>query len=254
MSATVGVSPNFETGSAAPSPFARVLLTFSSPARAFDRLGSGGSWWLPYLLVLLVSFGYATTVGSRVGWEMVARNNLAASAKQQARFTQLPAAHQQAQVAMIARITRTATYVMSAVGPPVFAAVIAGLLLATLNFGLGGHGRFGPLFAVYMFSSLPQLIKLLLVILMLFLGVGGESFQMNNPLGSNPAFYMQGSGAPHWVTSVLSWADVFLIWQLVILVIGSAIVAKVSRGKAAAAVVGWTAIFIAAGATVAMLN
>ncbi len=254
MTSMPGAMVNFETEPAAPSPWKRVWLAFGAPSRAFAGPGVAGSWWAPYLLLLVVSLGYMATVGARVGWETVARNNLANSPKQQARLDQVPPQQQAAQVALIARITRIAAYVTSAIGPLVFAAIVAGLLLATLNFGLGAHGRFGPLFAVYLFSALPQVIKLLLVILILFLGAGGEAFQINNPLGSNPAFYMQGSGAPHWLASVLSWVDVFVIWQLVLLTLGCAMVAKVSRGKAAIAVLAWTAIFIAAGATLALLG
>jgi hypothetical protein len=39
--------------------------------------------------------------------------------------------------------------------------------------------------------------------------------------------------------AALAFFDVIGIWQLVLLIIGMAIVAKVSTGKAAAVVVGW---------------
>jgi hypothetical protein len=41
------------------------------------------------------------------------------------------------------------------------------------------------------------------------------------------------------VKAALSFFDVIGLWQLALLVIGTAIVAKVSKGKAAAVVVGW---------------
>ena len=223
----------------APSPFQRVLLIFTAPSRAFAQLGSGGSWWLPYLLAVLIGLAFAATVGSKVSWETVARNNLAGSPKQQARFDQAPAAQQTQQIAIIAKFTRVATYAAFVIAPLVVAAIVAGILLATLNFALGGHARFGALFAVYMFSALPQLVKLLLAMLMLVFGVGTETFQTSNPLGSNPAFYLQGSTVPHWAIALLTWFDAFLIWQIVLLIIGCAVVAKVSRGKAVGVVLGW---------------
>jgi hypothetical protein len=53
----------------------------------------------------------------------------------------------------------------------------------------------------------------------------------------------------------LSFFDVIGIWNLVLLVIGTSIVAKVSRGKAAAVVVGWwVLIFIVSVVSAAMTS
>ncbi len=254
MISAADAGTDFGTDNTAPSALQRVLLAFTAPSRAFAQLGSGSSWWLPYLLVVLVSLGFAATVGAKVGWDTVARNNLASSPKQQARFDQAPPAQQTQQIGMIAKFTRVSVYAGFVFGPLLFAAIIAGILLATLNFALGGHARFGPLFAVYFLSALPQLIKLLLAMLMLAFGVGTETFQLNNPVGGNPAFYLQISSVPHWAISLLTWFDVFLIWQIVLLVIGCSIVAKVSRGKAAAVVLGWVVLAMLIGTSVAAFS
>ncbi len=206
---------------------------------------------MPYVLIALVSLGFAVTVGNRVSWDTVSRNAIANSPKQQARMDQVPAAQQAQQMVLVTRITRISTYIGLVLGPVLFALVIAAILLATLNFVQGGHARFGPLFALYLYASLPQVLKLLLASLLLIVGVGTDTFQISNPVGSNPAFYLQGSGMPHWALSMLTWVDVFLIWQLVLLVIGCSILAKVSRGKAAAVVVGWVLLIILMGAALA---
>jgi len=237
-----------------PTPFQRVLLTFTSPSQAFRHLGSGASWWLPYILIVLVSLGFGATIEKQVGWQTVVKNTLAASPKQQAKIDQLTPAQQGLQIGVVARITRTISYISSFVGTPILAAMVAGLLLLSLNFGLGGHARFGPLFALYLFSTLPQMLKLMLVILLLFLGVGNDAFQIGNPLGSNPAFYLQGSAAPQWLLSILKWFDVFLIWQLVLLVIGSSLIAKVSRSKAATVITAWVVLLILISAASALLS
>ncbi len=237
--------------SPAPTPLQRVLLTFTAPSRAFAHLGSGSSWWLPYLLILVTGLSFATIVGSKVGWDTVARNNLATSPKQEARFEQVPAAQQRQQIALIARVTSISSYAAAVLAPLVIGAMISGILLATLNFALGGSARFGPLFAVYIFSTLPQALKSLITIATLFLGSNSDSFQLNSPLGSNPSYYMQGSGTPLWVTSLISWLDLFLIWQLVVLAIGCSVVASISRGKAFTAVLGWAVVVALVGAAVA---
>ena len=252
MSTATRIQAGFDAEERTPTAFERVLLTFTAPSRAFAHLGSGGSWWLPYLLIVVIGSGFVATIGSKVGWETVARNNLANSPKQQARMDQVPPAQQTQQIAIIARITRITAYIVPVLSPLIVGAVVAALLLATFNFALGGQARFGPLFAVYMFAALPQALKALVGIATLFLGLSGEEFQMNNATGSNPAFYLQGSGAPLWATSLLTWADIFVIWQLTILIIGCSMAASVTRGKAAVAVLGWAAVVALVGAAMTL--
>ena len=187
-----------------PGAMGRVLLTFSAPRRAFTGLHPGGSWWLPYLLILLVGLGYVGSIGSRVGWEAVSRNNLASSPKQQARFDQASPVQQEQQITIIARLTRTIAFAAPVVSPLLAGAVVAAVLLATFRFGMGAPVSFGSLFAVYMFSALIPALKAVLETSLLLSGVGVESFQINNPLGSNPAFYLQGSALPHPLLAALS--------------------------------------------------
>ncbi len=228
--------------SPAPSPFQRVLLTFTAPSRAFAHFGSGRGWWLPYLLVVLAGFGFVASVGSRVGWDTVARNNLANTPKQQARLAQASPAQQAQQVAFIAKVTRISAFTIPPLSPLMVGALVSLVLMATLNFLFGGSARFGPLFAVYLFSALPQVLKTLLATATLFAGTEPDAFQLGNPLGSNPAFYLHGSGLPAALLNLFSWFDIFLIWQLVILAIGASVVGHVTRGKAAGAVFGWVVV------------
>jgi hypothetical protein len=225
-----------ETG---PTVVQRVIYAFTSPSKAFTGTGLSKSWWLPFVLTLLVGLGFTTAIGSKVGWDVVARNAIASSPKQQAKIDQMPADAQTQQMAMIGKITKISTLVAVAIGPLIFGAIVAGVLLASLNFMLGGDANFGGLFSVYFFSTLPGAVKALLAALLLFAGVGSETFNLKMPLGSNPAYYLSGSTTSPVLLSLLSWFDIFLIWQVVLVIIGSAIVARVSRGKAAAVVVAW---------------
>jgi hypothetical protein len=78
---------------------------------------------------------------------------------------------------------------------------------------------------------------LVLTIVTLLFGGSADTYDVRNPVGTNLAYYMPDAGPA--VKAALSFFDVIGLWQLVLLVIGMAIVAKVSRGKAAAVVVGW---------------
>ncbi len=119
----------------------------------------------------------------------------------------------------------------------VFVAIGALLYWASFNFGLGASTTFGQMFAVWMYASLPKLLTGLLTIVTLVFGGNADAYDMKNPVGTNPAYYMP-EGAP-WLKAGLAFVDVIGLWSLVLLVIGTAIVAKVSRGQAAAVVLGW---------------
>ena len=122
----------------------------------------------------------------------------------------------------------------------IFVSIEALLFWASFNFGLGAQTTFGQMFAVVMYASLPKLLTGILTIVTLMFGNSADSYDMKNPVGTNPAYFMP-DGAP-WLKSVLSFFDVIGIWTLILLVIGTAIVARVSTGKAAAVVVGWWAV------------
>jgi hypothetical protein len=77
----------------------------------------------------------------------------------------------------------------------------------------------------------------LLTIATLLFGNSPEGYDMRNPVGTNLAYFMPDSGPV--LKTILSFFDVIGLWQLALLVIGMAIVAKVSKGKAATVVVGW---------------
>src|SRR5262249_39265729 len=133
----------------------------------------------------------------------------------------------------------------------IFVAIAALLYWATFNFGLGAQTTYGQMFAVWMYASLPRIITALLSIVLLMTGVNTDSYNMQNPVGTNLAYYMPDT-AP-WLRTILSFFDVIGLWVLALLILGTSIVAKVSRGKAAAVVIGWwlLGMIIATGIAVA---
>ncbi len=93
------------------------------------------------------------------------------------------------------------------------------------------------MFCVWMYASLPRLLSGLLSLVTIVLVGARRSFNLKNPVGTNLAYYLPDS-AP-WLKAALGFFDVIGIWNMILLVMGTSIVAKVSRGKAATIVVGW---------------
>ena len=214
----------------------RVVDTFVAPSKTFRDILRNASWWLPFLLLVLVTLGTTAVVDRQVGFERVAENQIHQSPKQEERMSALTPEQKAVQMRGMAKGYRYSSY-GSFVFILIFVAIMALLYWATFNFGLGASTTFGQMFAVIMYASLPRLLTGLLTIVTVMFGGSPEAYDMRNPVGTNPAYYMPDAAA--WLRAALGFLDVMGLWQLVLLVIGTAIVAKVSRGKAAAVVVGW---------------
>jgi ABC-type multidrug transport system fused ATPase/permease subunit len=230
----------------------RIVDTFVAPSKTFTDILRKSSWWGPLLVLIVISIVFSFAVQTKVGWEKVFENNVRMSPKQEERFAQMPPEQAATSRAVAAKITAITAYGFSII-ILIITAIVALLVWATVNFGLGGTAKYGQVFAVYMYSSLIVSLKYILAIISLFAGLAPDSFLMNNPVGTNIGFYLS-SDAPKWLWALGTHLDVFEIWSLVVTVIGVAIVAKVSRGKAAAAVVGWWVLMVLLGVAGAALS
>ncbi len=225
----------------------RLLDTFIAPTKTFTDILRSTSWWLPFLLAVIVSFASAFAIDKNVGFDRVAELAVEQSPTQSDRLAQLTPDARAAQMHARAVGTKYSTYA-SGVFFLFFGALFALLNWAGLNFGLGAKTTFGQNFAVAMYASLPRLFVLLLNIVFLYAGVNTENFNLNNPVGTNIGYYLTDS--PHWVQAALGFFDIFGLWTLVLSVIGCAIIARKSYQQAAYVVVGWFLFFLVLAAGV----
>jgi hypothetical protein len=216
----------------------RVIDTFIAPSKTFNDILRSGSWWLPWLLSALVTLGFSAAIQQQIGWDKTYSNILQhGSETQQERLAQLPADQQARQKAIATSFTKYIVWASPVVGL-LIASIVAGVLLVTLNFGLGGHATFGQIFAVWMYATLPWLIQGILGVIVLFAGLDADAFNLKNPVGTNLGYYLPADG-PQWLIALGTSIDVLSIWVLVLLTIGCAIVARTKLAATATAVVGW---------------
>jgi hypothetical protein len=216
----------------------RVVDTFVAPSKTFNDILRSSSWWLPWLLGALVPLGFSVAIQQKVGWDKTYSNILRQSSQtQQDRIAQLPPDQQARQKAIAASFTKYVVWASPVLGL-LFAAIAAGVLLMTLNFGLGGRATFGQMFAVWMYATLPWLISGILGIVVLFAGLDADAFNLKNPVGTNLGYYLP-TDLPQWLIAFGTSLDILTIWVLVLLTIGCAIVARTKLASTAIAVVGW---------------
>jgi hypothetical protein len=127
--------------------------------------------------------------------------------------------------------------------------VVAAVLFATFKFAANADVSFKVSLAIVVYAGLPGLIKVLLATLSVAAGMNPDSFSFQNPLASNPGYFMNPANSV-FLYSVASGIDIFLIWTLVLTAIGFTCVSKVKRGTSFAIVFGWWIVFTLVGAAI----
>jgi hypothetical protein len=94
-----------------------------------------------------------------------------------------------------------------------------------------------------MFASLPGVLKALLSIVAVLAGVAGDSFTFQNPVATNPGYFLDASASPV-LRALLTPIDAFSIWMLILTAVGITCISKVKTGTAFAVVFGWYAVMI----------
>jgi hypothetical protein len=243
--------PPLENPSSLASPglsqMERVVDTFIAPSKTFEDIRRSAAWWMPFLISLIISFAFSMTIEKKVGWHQVMENTIQNHPAQQEQLDKLTP-EQRAQRESISVVI----YRVIAFGYPVFglivAAIVAGVLMLTLNLGMGAQAKYWQYFATYIYGVwLPGAIKAILIVILVFAGGGGENFNLENPIGTNLGFYVSNSSLPAALRALLTDIDIFTIWSAVLLALGLSIVCRVSRGKAYGVVFGWWAVIILFG-------
>ncbi len=213
----------------------RVVDTFVAPAKTFTDIRRSANWWLPWLLTAIIGTGMVYVVDKKVGMEKVSENRLALTPKQAAKLDQLPPDQRAARMDAAAKLTRYIAY-----GFPLFhlllVAIIAGVLMATFNFGFGAELKYAQCYALSMYAFLPGIIKALLAMIIV-LATGGEAFTFENPIASNLGALVDPSSS--FLYSVASSIDIFTIWILVLTAIGYSCLTRVKRGTCYGVIFGW---------------
>jgi len=84
----------------------RVVDAFVSPSKTFTDIKRSASWWMPWLIGVIITGAFGYVVQQKIGWEKTYTNILHQSPAQQQRIEQLPADQQAKAIAMGANITK----------------------------------------------------------------------------------------------------------------------------------------------------
>jgi hypothetical protein len=238
MAAAAIVPPQDPQQPAPLSEGQRLLDTFIAPSKTFTDLRRNASWWAPFIIIVIVGYIFIYAVDQKVTFQTVVDNAIKMQPKAQERLDGLSPDQRAQAMRRQVSITKFISYSI-----PVFAlmiyAVFAGVMYGCIKFIANAEVRFAAVFALIVYSRLPELLRALLSSASLFAGVSTDSFDINNPLAVNGAYFMDPSGSPI-LRALLGSFDVITIWTLVLVAIGIYCIApKVKRGTAFGIVFGW---------------
>ena len=220
------------------SSIARVVGVLFSPARTFELIRERPTWLVVLLILVVVSMISGYFVTQKMDIEEVVRSSIADSGRQVT----------EEQIEQGIAIQEKVMPVISIVGPLVFfpaACLLMALLFWVLLKMLGGEFPYKTSFATTVHGLVPSGISALLTLpVVVSRGeLSYEEVRSGSVLASNLAMFASDETS-NAVRSLLASIDVFSIWSVILLTIGYTVVAKVSRGKAAAAVIGLWAVYI----------
>jgi hypothetical protein len=225
----------------------RITNTFAAPSKTFEDIKRGNkSWWLPFILSIVFAYALFGAITMKVGWSQVAENAISMNQKSAERMAQLPA-EQRASAMKFTQYLTEGIFIASPLMVLLIAAVIAGVMLGTINFIFGGKASFGAVFAMWFYASLPGLFKTLLGTIVLFAGMAPESFNLQNFAPTNLAAFLSIQDVGPALYRLATALDFTTIWYLVLFSIGLSIVAGVKRSIGYIAVFGWWAIVVLFG-------
>ena len=248
-----GVQP---TADATPglSQIQRVTNIFSAPSKTFTDIKNGHrSWWLPFIIYIVLGYAFFGVVSTKVGMRQLSENQIRLSGqKTQDRLAQLTPEQRESQMKISVAIT-TGVFYATPILLLIIGVVVSAVLLGTINFGFGGRAKFGSVFSMWMYATLPSMVKTLLGIAVVLAGAAPESFNIKNYAPTNLGAFLSPTDIGPALYSLCSSLDVVTIWIAIVMGIGLATVAGVKRSSGYIAVFGWWILVVLFGVGTAAL-
>ncbi len=247
--------PQVQIASPSLSQWQRLACIFTAPSKTFEDIKRGNrSWWLPLIVLGLLNYMFFAAVVQKVGIRQVTENQIRMSPKAQERMAQATP-QQQEQGYKISDAITNGVFIAGPVLGLIIAVIVAAVLLGTINFGFGGRAKFGQVMAVVYYAWLPQMVKVLLGIVVIYAGMAPESFNIKNFAPTNLGAFLDPVETNKALYALATALDAVTIWMAVLMGIGVATVAGLKRSAGYIAVFGWWLVMVLLGvATAAVMG
>jgi hypothetical protein len=244
--------PAAEPQTAEMSEGARLTGVFFEPQKTFEDIARKPAFWVPLILLTLVSVIFTYLMLNRVGAENIVRQQMQMSARATQQMDQLPPDQRERAESMQQRMVPITRYAGALVGRPILFLVWGAILLGIARGIMSAPVRFKQIFAILCYASLPALIQTALTAVVMYLKKP-EEFNIMNPLAFNPAAFMDPVNSSKFLYTLALSLDLFTIWVIFLQAVGlkAAGGGKISFGGALVAVALPWVVLVLIGASVA---
>ena len=215
---------------------ARLVNVFFSPSETFADINRRPSWWLPWLVLALVTIAATVTLNQKIGASQLAQNMVANNPKLSDQFDKMPADQKEIAMSRIEFGMKYGGYINIVVSL-LMIVVIGAVLMGTFNFGFGTEIPFRTSMSIVAYSYLPLVLSSLLMIVVVFV-ISPDAFNIENPVMSNLGMLVSQPDHPA-IWRLLVSLDLFNFWVIFLLGTGYAAVSKVKKGTAIMTVFTW---------------
>jgi hypothetical protein len=194
-------------------PGEALVGVFSAPSDTFARLLARPTWWLPFVLFVVLGVGSFAILSTRIDWERSAEDVLA----RQAAKTGRASAMNGEQLGPVMRMGVLATVPVGIVAQ----LFVVALALWAAERAFGGEARYGGVLAIWAHANLANAVRALLAVAVALatppasVSLTGIERLVKSSAG---AFLPEGAAPP--VLAFLYSIDIFSLAALALLVVG----------------------------------
>jgi hypothetical protein len=230
--------------------FSRIVGVFFEPGKTFADIAQRPSWIVPMILMILAMIGATVALSQHIGWERIIRQQDEASAQ----IRNMAPEQRERTMALQMKLAPAMGYTFGIVGVPIYAIVVAAVLLGITSMMSAGL-RFKQVFAVVVYGSLPRAISALLMIVVVFLK-NPDEFNMRNPTAFNVGAFLDPNYVSKFAYALATSLDLFAIWTILLLATGLKAAAgkKLTFAGALVAVVAPWAVWVLGTAVIAGIS
>ncbi len=232
----------------------RVANIFTAPSKTFQDIKNGHrSWWMPLIIYTVFAYLLFAVVVTKIGIQQVVDNQVHLNPTAEARLADASPAQRESSNKISVGFTKAAF-----IANPAFVlagtAIMSLVIWGTINFAFGGRATFGGIFAMWMYASLPSILKSILGMITILAGMAPESFNIKNMAPTNLGAFLDPIETNKALYSLASSFDIVTIWTLILLGIGTSIIAGTKRGSGYAAIIGWWLVIVIVSAGIAVIT
>jgi hypothetical protein len=226
--------------------FSRLEGVYFSPKTAFQEIGCSPRVLVPMIVLILISLLSGYYLSTKVDLQSATVTRL----EQAVEKGQITQEQMDQQVTVIAKFSGVSIIVGSGISAPIVCLIIAGFIKLVSTF-IGAENRYKGLLTVCLYTMIAvSIVSGILMVVILYFKQPGEvsATSIGSVVASNLGALMESilgeNALPKFVMALARGIDIFTIWIITLLAIGSSAVSKKLKTSTAAVWLGGAYVII----------